>query len=146
MEEFEILKKLFSEKENENRKLREELSGCKGPKTNQFNQSFSKTNDPESYRSATNNPNRNNYSQNFNNTTIERNTSPSRSKYYNNDCNKEDFIFSPSTKQQFDSNNFTNPNNNTSTQNKLMNIIDNDRYSVKSSDHPTKPMETKEVC
>lgn len=144
MEEFEILKKLFTEKENENRKLREELTEFKASKFNLTNQSFSKTNNPDSFRSISNNHNKNNFSENFFNTTNEKNNSSFANKYYNNDCNKEEFIFSPSTKQ-YDSNPLTNSNNNTLTQNKLMNIIDNDRYSVKSIDHPTKHVDTKEV-
>ncbi len=144
MEEFEILKKLFTEKENENRRLREELTDFKGSKFNLTNQSFSKTNNPDSSRSICNNQYKNNMSENFFNTTNEKNNSSFANKYYNNDCNKEEFIFSPSTKQ-YDSNPLNNSNNNTLTQNKLMNIIDNDRYSAKSNDHPTKHVETKEV-
>ena len=56
------------------------------------------------------------------------------------DLNKDEFIFSPSSKiiEGINSNNY-----NISSINKQMNIIDNDRYSVEEK--PTKNTEVREV-
>ena len=127
MEEFEMLKKLFNDKEKENKKLKDELIECRVPKNNQSNLSYSNNVQPDSDRSYIQSKN------NFTNNKNEANSSQYSNKYSTNDCNKDEFIFSPSNK--ITESNSNNPNNNINTS-KLLNIIDNERYLER--DKPTK--------